>query len=76
VIAVSEAVRRQLIAVWSLEPEKVVTVASGPGLQAPVGDGRAATSDGRSGRSVASIAPGYVLAVGALEPRKRPDPAR
>ena len=40
----------------------VVTVVSGPGREPSVGDGRASL-----------VPPGYVLAVGALEPRKRPD---
>jgi glycosyltransferase involved in cell wall biosynthesis len=62
VIAVSEAVRRQVISEWGVEPEKVVTVASGPGRRASEGNG-----------TKAPVAPGYVLAVGALEPRKRPD---
>jgi glycosyltransferase involved in cell wall biosynthesis len=62
VIAVSEAVRREAIAEWGLEPERVVTVLSGPGR--PPGT-RAPLPDG--------LAPGCVLAVGALEPRKRPD---
>jgi glycosyltransferase involved in cell wall biosynthesis len=62
VIAVSEAVRRDLIAAWDVDPQRVVTVASGPGRQ---------PSDKNGRRS--ALPPGYVLAVGALEPRKRPD---
>jgi glycosyltransferase involved in cell wall biosynthesis len=62
VIALSESVRRQLITEWDVDPEKVVTVPAGPGRQPPVANGRPA-----------QLAPGYVLAVGALEPRKRPD---
>ena len=62
VIAVSEAVRRQIIDEWEVDPQKVVTVASGPGRQPSPTDGRPAL-----------MPPGYVLAVGALEPRKRPD---
>jgi glycosyltransferase involved in cell wall biosynthesis len=65
VIAVSEAVRRQLIAEWGLEPEKVVAVRSGPG--------RPPSTAGRDGGPTDAVEPGYVLAVGALEPRKRPD---
>jgi glycosyltransferase involved in cell wall biosynthesis len=74
-IAVSEAVRRQLIEEWDVESAKVVTVASGPGRQSSVGDGRAARRDRntRSRGTAAPLGPGYVLAVGALEPRKRPD---
>lgn len=75
VIAVSEQVRRQLIAEWGLDAEKVVTVASGPGRQLPLIDGGAAPpAPGKRGdESAARLEPGYVLAVGALEPRKRPD---
>jgi glycosyltransferase involved in cell wall biosynthesis len=62
VITVSEAVREQAIAEWELDPERVVTVRSGPGRPrtpaAPL---------------PAGLDPGYVLAVGALEPRKRPE---
>jgi len=64
VIAVSEAVRRELIEEWRIEPEKIVTVPSGPGRPPAAGP----TPSGR-----ALPAPGYVLAVGALEPRKRPE---
>ena len=62
VIAVSETVRRQLIDEWEVEPQKVVSVASGPGREPSRNDGRPSP-----------VPPGYVLAVGALEPRKRPD---
>jgi glycosyltransferase involved in cell wall biosynthesis len=62
VIAVSEAVRRELISEWALDPEKVVTIPSGPGREPSVVDG-----------GPAPLETGYVLAVGALEPRKRPD---
>jgi glycosyltransferase involved in cell wall biosynthesis len=67
IIAVSEAVRCELIAEWGVDPGKVVTVASGPG--------RASSETGPrdDGAPTGSLAPGYVLAVGALEPRKRPD---
>jgi glycosyltransferase involved in cell wall biosynthesis len=67
VIAVSEAVRRDLIAEWGVHPEKVVTVASGPGRP------RSRAADASGSEPAAGRAPGYVLAVGALEPRKRPD---
>jgi glycosyltransferase involved in cell wall biosynthesis len=62
VIAVSEAVRGEAIAELGLDPVRVVTVASGPGRPR-----RAA------GSLPADLEPGFVLAVGALEPRKRPD---
>jgi glycosyltransferase involved in cell wall biosynthesis len=61
-IAVSETVRRQLMDEWEVDPQKVVTVPSGPGREPSDTDGRPAP-----------MSPGYVLAVGALEPRKRPD---
>jgi glycosyltransferase involved in cell wall biosynthesis len=66
VIAVSEAVRRELIAEWGVAPEKVVAVASGPGRAS-------SPADPPQARRARPLAPGYVLAVGALEPRKRPD---
>jgi glycosyltransferase involved in cell wall biosynthesis len=74
-IAVSDAVRDELIAEWGVDPERVVTVASGPGRQLSAGDGRGAPSahETRNGEPMDPLAPGYVLAVGALEPRKRPD---
>lgn len=62
VIAVSEAVRSGLISEWGVDPVKVVTVPSGPGRDPSVVD-----------RKSSPLEPGYVLAVGALEPRKRPD---
>jgi glycosyltransferase involved in cell wall biosynthesis len=62
VIAVSEVVRRQLISEWEIDPQKVVAVASGPGRSPSLTDGRPSL-----------MPPGYVLAVGALEPRKRPE---
>jgi glycosyltransferase involved in cell wall biosynthesis len=69
-IAMSEMVRRQVIDEWDVEPEKVVTIAAGPGRESN-GDGWTDPSDPPNGQT--EIAPGYVLAVGALEPRKRPD---
>jgi glycosyltransferase involved in cell wall biosynthesis len=62
VIAVSASVRDQLIDEWSLEPEKVIAVLSGPGR--PPAGGTPAAADRPSK---------YLLAVGALEPRKRVD---
>ena len=60
VIAVSDVVRDELIAEWSLPPERVVTVRSGPG--SPVAD---------SPERPAPTRP-FFLAAGALEPRKLP----
>jgi glycosyltransferase involved in cell wall biosynthesis len=62
VIAVSEAVRGQAIEEWGLDPERVVTVLSGPGRP-----------PGAAGPLPDGLEPGFLLAVGALEPRKRPD---
>lgn len=62
VIADSEAVRRQIVAEWGLAAERTVTIAPGPGRQA-----------GTPVAPPAAVPERYVLAVGALEPRKRPD---
>jgi glycosyltransferase involved in cell wall biosynthesis len=62
VIAVSEGVRGQALAEWGLDPERVVTVHSGPGRP-----------PGPAGALPDGLEPGFVLAVGALEPRKRPE---
>lgn len=61
VIAVSTHVREQVISEWGLAPDRVVAVRSGPGRP-----------PGPAGPLPAGVAAGYVLAVGALEPRKRP----
>jgi glycosyltransferase involved in cell wall biosynthesis len=63
VVALSEAVRREIIGEWGLDPSKVVTVAPGPGRLRP----------SRGTQRRVSLEPGYVLAVGALEPRKCPE---
>ena len=62
VIAVSDAVRSEAISEWGLDPERVVTVRSGPGRP-----------PGEPGSLPDGLDPGFVLAVGALEPRKRPE---
>jgi glycosyltransferase involved in cell wall biosynthesis len=62
VIAVSDSVRGQLLDEWRLPDEKVVTVRSGPGR--PPSEG---------GRLPDGLPAPYLLAVGALEPRKRVD---
>lgn len=61
VIAVSQATRDELLARWDVAPEKVVVVRSGPGM-----------ATGNPG-APAPPGPPYLLAVGALEPRKAPD---
>jgi glycosyltransferase involved in cell wall biosynthesis len=73
IISVSDAVRAELIDEWGVEPHKVVTVPSGPGRELPGRDGRTAAGDDERGNGAARLEPGYVLAVGALEPRKRPE---
>jgi glycosyltransferase involved in cell wall biosynthesis len=60
VICVSEATRRAVIGDWGVDPERARTVLSGPGR--PPGRGALAASTPDS----------FVLAVGALEPRKLP----
>jgi glycosyltransferase involved in cell wall biosynthesis len=62
VIAVSEAVRKQAIGEWGLDGERVQAVLSGPGRP-----------PSPAGSLPGGLEPGFVLAVGALEPRKRPD---
>ena len=59
VIAVSDVVREDVSRRWRLPAERVVTVHSGPG--------RTLAAAGRP-----PVPPGYVLAVGGLEPRKAP----
>jgi glycosyltransferase involved in cell wall biosynthesis len=68
VIAVSETVRRQLVEEWRVPPERVVTVRSGPG-RAPA---EAPTPPDDNAQLAPPREP-YVLAVGALEPRKHPE---
>lgn len=62
VITVSAATRDALLARWDIAPEKVVVVPSGPGMTG-ITPPPPEPSAGRS----------YLLAVGALEPRKAPD---
>jgi glycosyltransferase involved in cell wall biosynthesis len=63
-IAVSQAVAGEVVSEWGLPAERVVVVRSGPGRTPPTAP---------AGGAPPAIPPGYVLAVGALEPRKRPD---
>jgi glycosyltransferase involved in cell wall biosynthesis len=68
VIAVSDAVRADLLEEWGLPPQRVVTVRSGPGSPpAPPG---CETPGVRP--SLLSPARPFFLAAGALEPRKQP----
>ena len=60
VIADSDAVGEDLRGRWGLPAERVVTVRPGPGRTLAAGGSP-------------PVAPGYVLAVGALEPRKAPE---
>jgi glycosyltransferase involved in cell wall biosynthesis len=69
VITVSESVRRDLLSEWRLPAEDVVSIPSGPG-SAPGGPGSA---PGERAPLPPGVPARYVLAVGALEPRKRPD---
>lgn len=69
VITVSETVRREVEAEWGLAPGRVVTVLSGPGNAGREPAGAApARGPGRS-----ALPERFFLAVGALEPRKRPE---
>ena len=61
VICVSGPVRDEAVARWRLDPERTRVVAHGPGR--PPGPAAALP---------AGLEEGFVLAVGALEPRKRP----
>ena len=60
VLTISEAVRRQLLAEWQLAPARVRRPRSAPAAAAQPSCGRQPPL------------PSYVLAVGALEPRKQP----
>ncbi len=60
VVCPTEAVRRELIAAWGLDPTRVRAIHHGPGVAAPDAPPPAG-------------APPYLLFVGALEPRKAPD---
>ena len=62
VIAVSDVVRSELLAEWGLPPAKVVAVRSGPGSPRL-----------EPGPAPAGLPEPFLLVVGALESRKRPD---
>lgn len=66
VIAVSEGVREELIGEWGLEPDRVVTVPSGPGRPRASADEPAAGGSG-SGEAAAGGAGAREAAVGARE---------
>jgi glycosyltransferase involved in cell wall biosynthesis len=61
IVAVSEVVRREVVAEWGLPADRVVTVRSGPGREPTA-----------PGPLPSGLPESYVLAVGALEPRKDP----
>jgi glycosyltransferase involved in cell wall biosynthesis len=61
VLCVSKTVRDAAVAEWGLDPARVRVVASGPGRP-----------PGAAGALPAGLPERFVLAVGALEPRKRP----
>jgi glycosyltransferase involved in cell wall biosynthesis len=79
VICVSEATRRAAIGEWELDAGRALTVLSGPGRPAGLGS-RAHGSGAPAAMTEASPVPSlpggvpdrFVLAVGALEPRKLP----
>lgn len=62
VIAVSPSVAAQVVTEWDVPAERVTTVLSGPGRP-----------PGAPGPLPPGLPDTFVLAVGALEPRKRPD---
>jgi glycosyltransferase involved in cell wall biosynthesis len=66
VIVLAEPTRAQLVARWGLDPERVRVIA--PGVHRPAGQIDPAVTLQRLGLP----AGGYLLAVGALEPRKAP----
>jgi glycosyltransferase involved in cell wall biosynthesis len=67
VVTDSAWVRADLVAAWGLDPARTRVIPPGPGLDLGLGD---APGDGIS----APVAPRpFLLAVGALEPRKAPD---
>lgn len=69
VLAVSQATRAEAIERWELDPRRVVVVE--PGLGRPGRPCDAAAVDAARRRH--GLSPGYLLYVGALEPRKAPD---
>jgi glycosyltransferase involved in cell wall biosynthesis len=65
VICVSEATRGAAIREWRVDSARALTVLSGPGRPAAAGPGASASPPG-------GVPERFVLAVGALEPRKLP----
>jgi glycosyltransferase involved in cell wall biosynthesis len=72
VTAVSAAVRDDVAAAWSLDPARLHVVHPGPGLPRAAGAGPPGVAAGRADGAAAGPARPYLLAVGALEPRKAP----
>jgi glycosyltransferase involved in cell wall biosynthesis len=66
VICVSEATRRAALGEWGLDAGRALTVPSGPGRAPAKGPGAVSAS------LPGGVAEPFVLAVGALEPRKLP----
>jgi glycosyltransferase involved in cell wall biosynthesis len=75
VLCVSEATRRSVVDEWGIDEGRVRTVLSGPG-RAHAGPATAAPDPpeafASAGALPANLPETFVLAVGALEPRKRP----
>jgi glycosyltransferase involved in cell wall biosynthesis len=82
VLCVSEATRNAAIAEWGIEKDRTRTVLSGPGRRPGSASGRGRAPSGGSttgpgpsptGGLPDGLPEAFVLAVGALEPRKQPE---
>jgi glycosyltransferase involved in cell wall biosynthesis len=77
ILVTTNAVRRDVVGVWSIDPDRVDVVT--PGIRRPAWHAGADATLGPPAEAVAAararhgIPERYVLQVGALEPRKRPD---